>query len=134
MFNEATPSQAYDALQNQPDAQIIDCRTMAEWNLIGTPDLSALDKEVVKIEWQDRDGQPNKAFVDVVTDHLDRQMPIYILCRSGPRSTAACTALAETGFTNLFNVTGGFEGGIDDTGHRATITGWKFEGLPWRQP
>jgi len=27
----------------------------------------------------------------------------------------------------------GFEGHHDSQGHRGTVSGWKAEGLPWRQ-
>ena len=50
MFSEIMPSAAYDALQQDADAQLIDCRSMAEWNLIGTPDLSPIGKQVACLE------------------------------------------------------------------------------------
>lgn len=134
MFEEIMPSAAYEALQNNAEAQLIDCRSMAEWNLIGTPDLSPIGKQVACLEWQSVDGQKNESFCDKISEHIDKEAAIYIICRSGARSAAACQALAAAGFTTLFNVTGGFEGNTDAQGHRATSEGWKFEGLPWRQP
>jgi rhodanese-related sulfurtransferase len=134
MFEEIMPSAAYEALQNNAEAQLIDCRSMAEWNLIGTPDLSPIGKQVACLEWQSVDGQRNESFCDKISEHIDKEAAIYIICRSGARSAAACQALAAAGFTTLFNVTGGFEGNTDAQGHRATSEGWKFEGLPWRQP
>mgnify|MGYP001014017634 CR=1 FL=1 len=134
MFEEIMPSAAYEALQNNAEAQLIDCRSMTEWNLIGTPDLSPIGKQVACLEWQSVDGQRNESFCDKISEHIDKEAAIYIICRSGARSAAACQALAAAGFTTLFNVTGGFEGNTDAQGHRATSEGWKFEGLPWRQP
>ena len=134
MFSEIMPSAAYDALQKDADAQLIDCRSMAEWNLIGTPDLSPIGKQVACLEWQSVDGQRNEAFCSKVIEHIDKATSIYVICRSGARSAAACQALAEAGFTSLFNVSGGFEGNTDLQGHRGTQEGWKFEGLPWRRP
>ncbi len=57
---------------------------------------------------------------------------ILFLCRSGVRSIAAARAMAERGYTKSFNVTQGFEGGLDDEGHRG-VGGWKALGLPWSQ-
>jgi rhodanese-related sulfurtransferase len=134
MFEEILPSAAYEALKKDADEQLIDCRSVAEWNLIGTPDLSPIDKQVACLEWQSVDGQRNESFCDKISEHIDKETAIYIICRSGARSAAACQALAAAGFTTLFNVSGGFEGNTDAQGHRATQEGWKFEGLPWRQP
>jgi len=37
------------------------------------------------------------------------------------------------GFPRAFNVADGFEGPVDQEGHRGTVAGWKADGLPWRQ-
>lgn len=134
MFEEIAPSAAYTALQHNEAATLIDCRTQAEWIYVGTPDLSGLGKQLACLEWQGMDGQPNRQFAQQVADALDKETPIYIICRSGARSAAACQALAKVGFVSLFNVTGGFEGDPDAAGHRGQTNGWKAEGLPWRQP
>ena len=36
------------------------------------------------------------------------------------------------GLGPAYNVSDGFEGGLDSDGHRM-VTGWKAVGLPWRQ-
>lgn len=133
MFDEITPSAAYAGLQDNAAAQLIDCRTQAEWAYVGTPDLSAIDKQLACLEWQSIDGRANADFVEQIAAHFETDTPIYIICRSGARSAAACAALAQRGFTSLFNVTGGFEGDPNGDGHRGTVNGWKHAGLPWRQ-
>lgn len=50
---------------------------------------------------------------DKVAEHLDllpqnRDAPIVLYCRSGRMSEEAATTLAGLGFTNLYNVEGGF--------------------------
>lgn len=133
MFEEISPSAAFDALKNNEKAQLIDCRTQAEWAYVGTPDLSGINKQLACLEWQSIDGQPNADFVEQIAAHFETDTPIYIICRSGARSASACAALAHRGFTTLFNVTGGFEGDPNGDGHRGSVNGWKHAGLPWRQ-
>lgn len=48
---------------------------------------------------------------------LDHSKPIYVMCRTGRRSGEAQKKLQALGFTNVINVTGGFEA-------------WKKEKLP----
>jgi len=33
----------------------------------------------------------------------------------------------------VYNVEHGFEGELDDKHHRSTISGWRFDQLPWQQ-
>ena len=49
---DVSPRDAWAALELDPHAVLIDVRTKAEWSYVGTPDLSALDRPVIKIEWQ----------------------------------------------------------------------------------
>lgn len=132
-IQDTAPNVAYDTLAENPQAQLIDCRTRAEWNFVGMPDLSALSQDLICLEWTSLDGQPNEAFVATVETNLEKDTPIFILCRSGARSTAACNALAAAGFSNLYNVVGGFEGDPNSDGHRGKENGWKAAQLPWRQ-
>lgn len=133
MFDEITPEAAFEKLRNSNTAQLIDCRTQAEWSYVGTPDLSSIDKQAACLEWQSIDGQPNPNFVSKITANFELDTPIFIICRSGVRSAAACNALAQAGFTTLFNISGGFEGDLNADGHRSAVNGWKMAGLPWRQ-
>ena len=133
MIDEITPQGAFDALKDNPEAQLIDCRTQAEWSYVGLPDIASIDKKLICLEWVSLEGQPNTQFAAQIGAHFDAQTPLYIICRSGARSAAACAALAQAGFSALFNVTGGFEGDMNPDGHRGTLNGWKASGLPWRQ-
>lgn len=117
-------------------ARLVDVRTIAEWNFVGLPDLGSLGTQAHCVEWQSFPARaPNPNFVAQVEDELgpDRNAPVLLLCRSGARSRAAAIALTRAGFTQAFNVAGGFEGDIDASGHRGQRNGWKAEGLPWQQ-
>ncbi|WP_265447102.1 rhodanese-like domain-containing protein [Flexivirga meconopsidis] len=130
---DVTPQQAYDALRDEPDAALVDVRTQAEWTYVGVPDLTPIGKRVVCVEWQDFPaGAQNPRFVDDVRDAVGGDGPVYLLCRSGARSVAAAEALTAAGVGSAYNVLDGFEGNLDEQGHRA-LAGWKVAGLPWRQ-
>ncbi len=63
----------------------------------------------------------------------DLARPVLLICRSGKRSVDAGLVLEAAGFTQVINVTEGFEGPLDDNFHRGTQAGWRFRGLPWQQ-
>ncbi len=131
---DVTPKDAYAALAADERAVLVDVRTVAEWNYVGVPDLSALGRGVVGIEWQRfPDGSVNDAFVDDLRQAgVGEGTPVYFLCRSGVRSRAAAEAATAAGLGPAYNVSDGFEGPHDEEGHRA-VAGWKNDGLPWRQ-
>lgn len=130
---------AFTALTENTQAVLVDVRTQAEWTFVGVPDLRTLGKETIFAEWQSfPPSGPNPAFVQDLSDRLgkkelDPETPIYFLCRSGARSQAAAQAMTQAGYTNCYNVSEGFEGGLDAHAHRGTQSGWKAAGLPWVQ-
>ena len=74
-------------LKADPKAVLIDVRTRAEWNFVGTPDLSALGRDPVLIEWQSfPEGRVNAAFVDQLSSKLydlgaDRDTELFFIFR-----------------------------------------------------
>jgi rhodanese-related sulfurtransferase len=129
------PSAAYALLSEQPEAALVDVRTRAEWSYVGGPDLSALGRPVVQLEWvRFPDGARNDGFLaGLEAAGVGKDVPVLFLCRSGVRSVAAAEAATAAGWTDARNVLEGFEGNPDDVGHRGTVGGWKVAGLPWRQ-
>lgn len=132
---DISATEAWEKLQADPRAQLVDVRTVAEWNFVGLPDLSTLGRRVHCVEWQSFPaGAQNPGFLGEASGALtDKAAPVMLLCRSGARSRAAAIALTRAGFEQAFNIAGGFEGDIDGHGHRGNRNGWKAEGLPWRQ-
>lgn len=128
---DITPEQAWAILNDDPAATLIDVRTDAEWRFVGLPDLSGLDREVVCIEWVHSDGSPNLNFARELAARVSAG-PAVFLCRSGNRSIPAAEAATGMGITPSYNVLDGFEGQLDEHGHRGG-TGWRALGLPWKQ-
>ncbi len=131
---DISAAEAWDRLK--AGAQLLDVRTMAEWNFVGLPDLASLGRRVQCVEWQSfPTGAQNPDFVAQAEAALgaDKTAPVLVICRSGARSRAAAIALTRAGYAQAFNVAGGFEGDPDGEGHRGNTNGWKAENLPWRQ-
>jgi rhodanese-related sulfurtransferase len=126
-------------LKSDPKSVLIDVRTIAEWAYVGLPDLSAIGKRPVLVEFQGfPDQQLNTAFVERVIEALnpigaDRGSELFFICRSGQRSLKAAQAMAAAGYTRCRNVADGFEGPLDANRHRGQLVGWKAKGLPWSQ-
>jgi rhodanese-related sulfurtransferase len=136
---DVNPEQAWETLERNPKAQLVDVRTMAEWTFVGTPDLSGLGRDIHRIQWQlFPEMSRNEDFVRIVAERLqeagaDPDTPVLFLCRSGGRSRAAAMAMTAIGYRRALNVAGGFEGDVDQAGRRGTVNGWKAAKLPWRQ-
>jgi len=135
MVENVPPAQAWEALRTNPNAQLVDVRTDAEWTFVGVPDLSSLGKRLALIAWQVYPSmQQNTAFVaQLGKAELTPDSHIYFICRSGVRSLHAALAAREAGFPHVYNVADGFEGQLDAEGHRGADSGWKVADLPWRQ-
>ena len=132
---DLSPSEAWQRLESDPTAQLIDVRTDAEWVFVGRADLRGLGKEVHFIPWQNfPDGRRNPDFVTRLKDEgFSEDQPLLFICRSGQRSLHAARALAAVGFGKCYNVAEGFEGDKDNEGHRGNAGGWKVANLPWIQ-
>lgn len=135
MVENVPPAKVWEALKSNPQAQLVDVRTDAEWNFVGVPDLVEAGKQAVLISWQIYPSmQRNQEFVDQLKQAgFTPGHHIYFLCRSGQRSMAAAQAAQAEGFPHVYNIADGFEGAPDPDGHRGVMAGWKAEGLPWRQ-
>jgi rhodanese-related sulfurtransferase len=135
MVDNVPPGKTWEALQDDPQAQLVDVRTDAEWNFVGLPDLGKAGKQAVLIPWQVYPMmQRNPAFEKQLRDAgFTEDHHIYFLCRSGVRSLAAAEAARAAGFRHVYNIADGFEGPPNPAGHRGVVAGWKAAGLPWRQ-
>ena len=65
MAEDVAPADVFEKLQNDPQAQLVDVRTDAEWSYVGLPDLQDAGKQPLLIPWQVFPTmQVNGAFVD----------------------------------------------------------------------
>ena len=133
MFQEVNPIVAYQRLTENKDAMLIDCRTRREWEIIGVPDLSEIDKSLVKIELMRQDQSVNPTFVEQITVLAQQDTPLYLICKSGARSAAACQMLMKAGFIDVTNVAEGFEGQSQYNDRPEIIEGWQSHDLPWKK-
>lgn len=101
-FNELTPMETTQ-LVNHSNAVLLDIREEKEKgdgtivNSIHIP-LGELESQVKKIE-------------------KHKEKPVVIYCRSGHRSSVACSKLKKLGFTSLYNLKGG-------------VLAWQKDNLP----
>ena len=135
---DISPQESWDRLSHDGAAQLIDVRTIAEWNFVGIPDLASLKRKALLCEWQRFPPSANPVFVQEATEALKSAgyqpgAQLFFLCRSGARSRAAAIAMTRAGFGPCFNIADGFEGNLDQARHRGTSGGWKAAGLPWVQ-
>lgn len=122
------PAEAYELIQKVPGAKLVDVRTRAEWDFVGRVPGS------VPIEWQSYpSSQRNSDFLRELEAQTEKDALVMFLCRSGARSHAAAAAACEIGYAHSYNILQGFEGDKDALGHRASVGGWQFAGLPWVQ-
>jgi rhodanese-related sulfurtransferase len=130
---------AWEALQADPDAALVDVRTRAEWTYVGVPNLAGIGKQAILVEWDEfPSGQLVPDFVGRLRAELDTRgvgadAPLYFLCRSGNRSRHGAIAATAAGYRRCFNIELGFEGRLGPDRHRGTEGSWKAEGLPWVQ-
>jgi len=128
-----TPKQAYE-LQKQADSLMVDVRSHMEFLFIGHP------AGAINIPWIDEpDWEINPHFVREIRQLIlggaskADDVPVILICRSGKRSLEAAELLLNEGLTQVYNVEHGFEGELDDSHHRSTLGGWRYDNLPWEQ-
>jgi rhodanese-related sulfurtransferase len=132
-----SPTEAWRFIQENQRAVLIDVRSSMEYLFVGHPRGS------VHVPWIDEpDWTVNPNFVTEVRKVMlggvgmgnhGSDAPVVLICRSGKRSLEAGKLLINMDFIEVYNVSEGFEGELDDSHHRSTLGGWRFHGLPWEQ-
>lgn len=123
-----TPTAAWQVVQ-EGRAVLVDVRTAEERKFVGHV------PESFHVAWATGTSLTrNPRFVKELETRVGgKDVVVLLLCRSGHRSAAAATAAHAAGFTNVFNVSEGFEGDLDGKGRRGYLGGWRHYDLPWVQ-
>jgi rhodanese-related sulfurtransferase len=138
----ATAREAYDAWKADPGAvKLLDVRTPDEYLFVGHTEMAWLVPFKLQVYRWDESGKKlpmknNPDFFAHAKEIIQASDRVYVMCRSGGRSAMAVNALADAGFTNVYNIVDGMEGDAEadrnspDYGKRVK-NGWKNAGLPW---
>jgi len=122
-----SPAEAWQ-LFSSGAAQIIDVRTNEERKFVGHV------PNTLHVAWQTGTSlNKNPRFVREVEAKVRKDSVVLLLCRSGKRSHEAGRALAEAGFTDVYNISEGFEGDLNEKTQRGELGGWRHWALPWIQ-
>ncbi len=129
--------EAYQMWQADPDhVTLLDVRTPEEFLFVGHPPMAWLIPLATQsYEWNAEKGQfPMKPLPDFVSRVKEVAKPddtILVTCRSGGRSAMATNALAQAGFTKVYNITDGMEGDGNGDSDSTPQGGWKNSDCPW---
>ena len=117
--------EAWKLLQDAQKAVLVDVRTKEEWEIVGRPDLSSINKAVILNSWLLLPKKElNQNFLSDLQDAVLSDVPVLFICKSGVRSHAAARYAMNQGYQNCFNVIDGFEG------NESGLKGWKNNLLP----
>ncbi|HED16950.1 MAG TPA: rhodanese-like domain-containing protein [Gammaproteobacteria bacterium] len=132
-----TPQQAWQMLQDNPRAILIDIRSSMEYLFVGHPVGSVHVPWIDEPEWEINPhfcAEVRKVLLGGAVCDLDEGCaPVILICRSGKRSREASESLLAAGLKNIYHIEEGFEGDLDDHHHRSTQGGWRHHRLPWEQ-
>ncbi len=84
-----------EQLSQDDQAVIIDVRTPEEWSEGIIPNALMIDI------------YQGQGFIYKI-DELDKSKNYYVYCKAGGRSAQACSIMNQLGFTNTYNLMGGF--------------------------
>ena len=137
-----TAKEAYDMWRANPEeVKILDVRTLAEYVFVGHPPMAYAIPAFFQTHRWDSEREmfamePNPEFVAQVRKWAGVGDTILVTCRSGERGAMAVDLLAEAGFTKVYNIVDGMEGGVvkdpDSVFNgRRMKNGWQNSGLPW---
>lgn len=136
-----TPAAAHRALSENPEILFVDVRDPIEITYVGHPAglsrivplrIATHDVDPGSGQYRHRDNpRVLRGFERLLADTgKTRADPLFVTCRSGSRSAAVARMLIGDGYTNVWNLTEGFEGDRAGDGTRR-LNGWRNAGLPW---
>jgi len=130
-----TSVECFNKLSEISNSYLIDVRTKPEWEFIGVPDLSSLNKKIILVSWHIYPDMKINSFFEnqIIKSNIKKNDEVFLICRSGNRSFQAAEFLILCGYYHCYNVVDGFEGDKNTLSQRSTINGWKYNKLFWKQ-
>jgi rhodanese-related sulfurtransferase len=118
-----TALEAFEILDQDEGALLVDVRTQKEWHDVGMPDIQA--SKLILLSWRlQHDMSINPEFSDILSGKVKlKDTKLIFLCRGGIRSNEAAQVISSYGFKNCYNILDGFEG-------NKYGAGWKNSDLP----
>ena len=142
-----TAKQAYKyTMDNMDNTLFVDIRTPSELNYLGATTVMDAHVPMVFMDssgWNDKKHRYKRAKNTTFVADVDKALKkkglnksdtVILICRSGKRSASAVNVLAKQGYTKVYSVTDGYEGGKVKKGKnkgKRMKDGWKNSGLPW---
>lgn len=142
-----TAKDAGDYLSKNKNATLIDVRSPSEVMFIGSASRTdiyvpfmTLDSSSYEKKYSNYAMKKNKYAIKEIIYELDKKGakkddPIFVTCRSGSsRAAPVVNQLAENGYTNVWTIVDGFEGGKVKEGKykgERVKDGWLHSGLDW---
>lgn len=123
----------------------LDIRTRAEVQYVGWPDIADANVPygLLTSTWNAKKNRFKRAKNPDFLAAFEARMAekklgkgdlVILMCRSGKRSAKAANLLAKAGYTKVYTLVEGFEGGKGKKGAgkgKRVVNGWKNAGLPW---
>ncbi len=131
---DVSPKEAWQRLGQDTKSKFIDVRTKPEWTYSGFPNLASVGRRAEAVSYKLYPNfEINPDFIKQLEQvAADKSAPLYFMCRGGVRSLDAAKAATAAGWTECYNVTGGFDGAANDQQQRGQIDGWRASNLPWQ--
>jgi rhodanese-related sulfurtransferase len=95
IFSQSLATADFEKAIAAKNIQILDVRTAEEYK-------QGHITHSLQADWNNQDQFRNRAH------HLDKTKPLYVYCAAGSRSKAAAQWLRTNGYTEVFELTGGF--------------------------
>ena len=142
-----TATEAYEhTMKNMDKTLFVDIRTPSELNYLGA--ATVMDAHVPSVfmdtrSWNDKKHRYTRAKNENFVADIDAALKkkglsksdtVILMCRSGKRSASAVNTLAKNGYSSVYTVVDGYEGGKVKKGEnkgKRMKDGWKNSGLPW---
>jgi rhodanese-related sulfurtransferase len=142
-----TAAQAYKyTMDNMDKTLFVDIRTPSELNYLGATTVMDAHVPMVFMDtrtWNSKKHRytrrKNETFVAdigkaLAKKGLTKNDTVILICRSGKRTATAANLLAKNGYTKVYTIVDGYEGGKAKKGKnkgKRVVNGWKNSGLPW---